>query len=74
MTPEVDQVRKFAEMMNEYGANMIVAIVLGLFFMLMLSMMFRQLMKKSEEQDAQRIERENRSESERRQLMQQVLL
>ena len=69
----VISVSQWADLIDRFGAMMIVGIVLGLFFLLIASMMFRRLMNQGETQEKLRSERELAIDAERRDMTDRVI-
>lgn len=69
----VISVSQWADLIDRFGAMMIVGIVLGLFFLLIASMMFRRLMNQGETQEKLRSDRELAIDAERREMTERVI-
>lgn len=69
----VISVSQWADLIDRFGAMMIVGIVLGLFFLLIASMMFRRLMNQGETQEKLRSDREIAIDAERREMTERVI-
>lgn len=73
MTPTVQDVSAFAELINRYGALIIIGVTLGLFFLVTASVIFRRFFKTLEHGETIRETREKALEEDRRRLLDQVL-